>query len=65
MKEEKRVNKFDPLPPNYDYLDYDSKIKASEAVYCRQLHMSYQYHLGDPELVSGDKKKTVFMKEEE
>ena len=64
MKEEKKENKFAPLPPNFDYLDYDTKIKASEAVYCKQLHMAYQYHLGDPELISGDPKKKIWIKED-
>lgn len=65
MKEEKRVNKFDPLPPNYDMLDYDSKIVATEAVYSRQSHSRFQFHRGDKELISSDRTKHIFIKEEE
>lgn len=64
-KSDKRVNEFAPLPPNYDQLSYDDKVKCSEAVYKRQLHMSFQYHLGDPELVSGDKAKEIYEDKEE
>lgn len=63
-KTEKKENKFDPLPPNYDYLDYETKIKCTEAVYKKQLHMDFQYHLGDKELISSDRTKHIFVKED-
>ena len=59
------MNEFDPLPPNYDYLDHDTQIKASEAVYKRQLHMNFQYHLGDPRLISSDKAEKIYGKKED
>jgi len=62
---EKKVNEFAPLPPNYASLSEDDKLKCSEAVYKRQLHMSFQYHLGDPRLISSDKVKEIYKDKEE
>ena len=62
---EKRVNKFDPLPPNFDMLDYDMKVKCEKAVYKRQSHGRFAYHLGDPRLKSGDKAREIYGKEDD
>lgn len=45
-KKEKRVNEFDPLPPNYGDLNEDDKIECSEGVYKKQVKNSYGYRMG-------------------
>ena len=45
------------LPPNFDMLDDDMKIKASEEHYRWRLKESHGRFLGDPLLTSGYKVK--------
>jgi len=43
------------LPPNFEYLDDEMKVKVTEEIYRWQLKLRHGKHLGDPLLKSGDK----------
>jgi len=42
------------LPPNFDRLDDEMKVKVTEETYYWQLKISHGKHLGDPLLTSRD-----------